>query len=111
MGDTITGVNGGELLRQELDSFCVELVLMRLVRVSLCSQVYVIKAYLQVAELGELLATVVKPAGKWLHLLMNNFVCTNVTPLSKHLTTDVAAVGSFSSVAPFVCLEITKLRK
>jgi len=59
---------------------------------------------LQVTKLSKLLATVVKFASKWLDLLMNDFVCANVTPLRKGFTANVATIRSLSSVSPFVCL-------
>jgi len=61
--------------------------------------------------LGELLATVVEFAAERLDLLVDDLVCAHISPLSKCLTTDVAAVRSLSSVSPLMRLEVTKLRE
>lgn len=66
---------------------------------------------LQVAELGELLATVIKLACKGFDLLVDDFVCANIASLSKGFAADIAAIGPLPSVSSFVCLEVSQLRE
>lgn len=61
-------------------------------------------AYLEIAQLSELLAAVVESAGEGLDLLVYDLVGANVASLCKSLPTDVTAVGPLSCVTPLVCL-------
>lgn len=61
-------------------------------------------SYLQVAQLSELLPTIIKLAGERLDLLVNDFVSAHIASLCKSLPTDVAAVGAFAGVSPLMCL-------
>lgn len=65
--------------------------------------------YLKVTELSELLAAIVKLAGEWLDLLVDDLVCPDIAALSKCLSTNITAVGAFSSMASLVGLEVAQL--
>ena len=62
------------------------------------------KTDLEIAQLGELLAAVVKFACEGLDLLMNNLMGSDVPPLGESLATDLAIIRPFASVSPFMCL-------
>ena len=59
---------------------------------------------LEIAQLGELLSTVVKLAGEWLYLLVDDFMSTHIAALRKGLSTYIATVRTFTSVSSFVGL-------
>lgn len=63
--------------------------------------------HLEIAKLGELLATVVELAGEWLDLLMDNLVCAYVAALSKCLSADVTAVWALASMPSLVRLLVS----
>jgi hypothetical protein len=85
----------------------MELVLMRLVD-SLVSTYEMLRlsivAYLEVAELGELLAAFIKLARKGLDLLMYDLMRSYVSTLRESLAADVTIVRSLASVTALVCL-------
>jgi hypothetical protein len=60
--------------------------------------------YLEVAELRELLPTVVELAGERLDLLMHNLVRSYVAALCECLAALLADVWSFTGVAALMCL-------
>ena len=61
-------------------------------------------SYLEIAKLSELFSAIIQLARKRFYLLMHDFMCSNIAALSECLSTDVALVWSFSSVASLVCL-------
>jgi hypothetical protein len=60
--------------------------------------------YLEVAELGELLVTIIQLADIRLRLEVNDAVCSNVTTLCKSLPTLVTRVWALSCVSALVGL-------
>ena len=60
--------------------------------------------YLEVAQLGELLAAVVELAGEGLDLLMDNLVRSHVASLRESLATDLTVEGSLASMSSLMCL-------
>lgn len=63
---------------------------------------------LQVAQLRELLPTIIKLAGERFDLLVNRFVSTYVATLRKSLATNIATVRTLACVSPFVRLEASE---
>lgn len=61
-------------------------------------------AYLQVAQLRELLPTIIELASEWLDLLVNDLVGAYVAALCKSLAADVTAVGTLACVASLMGL-------
>ncbi len=98
--------NGSKLLSEVLESTGVKFVLMRLLWSVKGRRCRAEATYLQVAELSELLATIIESTCERLDLLMHNLVSTNIAPLSKRLAANVAAVWSLSSVSPLMCLNL-----
>jgi hypothetical protein len=62
-------------------------------------------AYFQVAQLSELLSTIIKLAGERLDLLVNNLMSTHIATLRKGLTTDVATIRALACVSSLMCLQ------
>jgi hypothetical protein len=62
------------------------------------------EAYFEVAELCELLATVVETAKVGFGLIVDNLVGTHVTTLGESLAADLAEIWAFSCVPSLVCL-------
>lgn len=59
---------------------------------------------LQISQLSELLAAIVKPARERFDLLVNDLVRPNIATLSKSFTANIAIVWSFPGVSSFMCL-------
>jgi hypothetical protein len=55
--------------------------------------------------LSELLAAVIQSAGKWLDLLVDNFVRPHVSTLRECFTTNVTLIRTLAGVASFVGLK------
>lgn len=62
------------------------------------------KPYLQISQLGELLAAILELAQERLDLFMYNLVCTDITSLGEALATMVARVWAFPSMSSLMCL-------
>jgi hypothetical protein len=84
----------------------VELVLVRLYKVSELQARYNLTTYLQIAKLSKLFSTVVKSTRERLDLLVHDLVSANIASLRKSLSADIAAVGSLPSVSPLVSLGV-----
>ena len=82
----------------------MELVLMRLLLISNMGKDGLKVTHLQISQLSELFATVIKLACEGFDLKMDNLVRTNVAPLSECLATNVATIWSLSSMSPLMCL-------
>lgn len=63
------------------------------------------RTYLEIAELGELLAAVIKATEVGLGLIVHDFVRSDVAALGKSLSADFALVWSFTGVSTFMGLE------
>ena len=61
-------------------------------------------SYLEIAQLGKLLATVVEPAQVRLGLVVDDLVGAHVTALSEPFPTDFAMIWTLPGVAAFVSL-------
>lgn len=60
--------------------------------------------YLQIAQLSELFPTVIKFAGKWLDLLVDDLVGPHIASLCESLAANVATVRTLASVSSLVGL-------
>lgn len=85
----------GKHAGESLDSFLVEVVLVRL----------------HIAELGKGLVAVIKFADVRLHALVSLFMRANVATLGKRLSTNATAKRLLSGMTTHVCLEIATLGK
>jgi hypothetical protein len=83
----------------------VEFILVRLSSVSINSRPYFHLAYLQVAQLSELLPTIIKFTGERLDLLVDDFVSAHISTLRKGLSANIATVRSLARVPSLMCLQ------
>lgn len=62
--------------------------------------------YLEISQLGELLAALVEPAGEGLDLLVHDLVRSYVAALGEFLAANVAGIWPFAGVTSLVCLMV-----
>jgi hypothetical protein len=83
----------------------MEFILVGLQAVSASGRTYESLTYLQVAQLGKLLATVIEFTFKGLSLLMHCHVSADIPSLCKSLVTHRALIGALAGVPAFVSLQ------